>query len=374
MQNQKTRKEVIKMDSRANNITSGQLMALIVSIQIGVGSFDLPSDLARGSGHDGWISILVFGIIITIVTSIIVRLMNIYNDKSIYEINKLLYGKYLGNFLNLLIVIYLWYSTCVYVRAFTNIVHIHLLNSTPPFILSSFLLIPTIYLTWYGLKYVARFSLTIYLTIAFCFLLYFLVFKDLRYTFLMPVGKSGIEGIKASFLPCIFAFLGYEVISVIYPEITNKKKVMKYAIGADIITIIFCLLLVLVTTSFFGEEMLKKSLYPLIKISRAFRAPIIERLDILFIAMWIPAMSIATRGFFCITYYSINKLLNLKKNITYFFAFTIITIWASNIPKNHSQLDPYNDIMTISGIAFSIFLVICYLFSFIKKKGVKPHV
>ncbi len=189
--------------------------------------------------------------------------MNRYNNKSIYEINKFLYGKYLGGLLNLLIVLYLWYSTCVNLRSYTNVIHVHLLRSTPTFILCIFSLIPTYYLVWYGLKYVARFSLTIYLSLSFSCLLFFLVFKDLRFNFLLPIGQSGIEGIKASFSPCVFAFLGYEVISVIYPEITNKKKAMKYAIGANIITIIFCILLLLVTTSFFGEEMLKKSLYPI---------------------------------------------------------------------------------------------------------------
>jgi len=318
--------------------------------------------------------VLVYGIIITAVISLIIRLMNRYNNQSIYEINKLLYGKYLGNLLNLLIVLYLWYSACLYLRTYINVLHVHLLRTTPSFVLCIFTLIPTYYLAWYGLKYVARFATMIYLTLTFCCILFFLLFKDLRLTFLMPIGLSGIEGIKASFSPCIFAFLGYEVISVIYPEITNKKKTMKNAIGSNIISTIFCILLLLVTTFFFGEEMLKKSLYPFIKLSRSYRAPIIERMDILFLAIWIPAMAMATRGYFCVTYYSINKLLKLKKKAIHLIVFTTITILLSNVPKSISQMDSYNNGMTISGTLFSVFLVICYLFSFIRKRGVKQHV
>ena len=134
------------MDSRENNITSGQLMGLIVSIQVGTGVLTLPSQLATTSGHDGWISVLVYGIIVTAIIFIMVRLMYRYNNKSIYEINKLLYGKYLGGLLNLFIVLYLWYSACLYLRSFTNILHIHLLRSSPSLILCIFTLIPTIYL------------------------------------------------------------------------------------------------------------------------------------------------------------------------------------------------------------------------------------
>ncbi|MBU3182638.1 GerAB/ArcD/ProY family transporter [Clostridium psychrophilum] len=362
------------MDNRENNITSGQLMGLIVLIQIGAGVLSLPATLAIVCGHDGWISILLYGIIISVIISLIIKLMNRYHNKSIYDINKFLYGNYLGALLNLFIVLYLWYSTCLSLRAYTNVIHVNLLRSTPTFALSILTLIPTCYLAWYGLKYVGRFASTIYLSLSFCCILFFLVFKDLRFNFLLPIGQSGIEGIKASFTPSIYAFLGYEVISVIYPEITNKKKAMKYSIGSNIITTAFYILLILVITSFFGEEMLKKSVHPTITLSRAYKAPIIERMDILFIAIWLPAMAMTTRGYFCVAYYSINKLLSLKKKGIYLLVFTTVTILLSNVPKSISQLKTYDKIMSTAGIFFSFFLVICYLFSFIRKKGVNPHV
>jgi len=361
------------MDKRKNNITSAQLMGLIVSIQVGIGMASLPSNLAAICGHDGWISILIYGIIITAVIALIIKLMNRYNNKSIYEINKFLYGRYLGGLLNLLIVLYLWYSACLSLRSYINYIHVDLLRSTPSFVLCVFTLIPTCYLAWYGLKYITRFAQMIYLSIGFCLILFLIVFSDLRLNFLMPIAQSGIEGIKASYSPCIFAFLGYEVISVIYPEITNKPKTMKVVIGSNIITTIFFVILVLVTTSFFGEEMLKKSIYPMIKLSRSYRAPIIERMDVLYIAVWLPAMAMPISGYFSVTYYSIRKLLNLKKKAIYLIVFTLITILLSNVPKSISNIKVYTNIMTISGTIFSIFLVICYLFSFIRKKGVKTH-
>jgi spore germination protein (amino acid permease) len=362
------------MDSRENQITSSQLMGFVLSIQIGTGILTLPADLAIACGHDGWISVLVVGIIITADISIIIKLMKRYDNQSIYGINKLLYGKYLGGLLNLLIVLYLWYSACLYFRSYINILHVELLRSTPSLILCIFIVIPTYYLIWYGLKYVARFTFMIYISLTFFCIMFLLFFKDLRFNFLMPIGESGIEGIKASFSPCLYAFMGYEVVSVIYPEITNKQKAMKYALGSNIITTIFFIILVLVTTSFFGEEMLKKTMYPIVNLSRSYKAPVIDRIDLLFIIFWIPAQAMATRGYFSIAYYSIHKLLRLKKKAIYLILFTSITILLSNVPKSNSQLHIYNNGMMISGTLFSIFLVICYLFSFIRKKGVKPHV
>ncbi len=360
------------MDNRQNQITSSQLMGLLISIQLGTVTLSLPAYLAITSGHDGWISILLFGIIITGLIALVIKLMNKYGNKSIYEINTFLYGKYLGGLLNLLIVLYLWYSACLYLRSYTNILHVHLLRLTPNLVLCIFVLIPTYYLVWYGLKYVARYTFMIYISLFICCVLFLLVFKALRLTFIMPIGESGVEGIKASFSPCIYAFLGYEVISVVYPEITNKQKAMKYSLCSNIITTIFFTILVLVTTSFFGEELLKKCMYPLVELSSSYRAPVLERIDLIFVAFWIPAMAMATRGYFCIAYYSLHKLLNLKKKAIYLIVFTAITILLSNLPKSNSQLDIHNNVMVIWGTAFSIFLTICYLFSFIRKKEAKP--
>ena len=198
------------MDSRENNITSSQLMGLIVTLQIGPGILSLPNSLAIDCGHDGWIFILIYGLIITAVISIIIRLMNRYNNKSIYKINMLLYGKYLGGLLNLLIVIYIWYAACLCLNGYTNVIHTTLLRTTPSLAICIFILIPIYYLTWYGLKYVVRFASMIYLTLSFCCLMFLLVFRELKLSFLMPIGQSGIEGIKSSFHSCVFALLGYE--------------------------------------------------------------------------------------------------------------------------------------------------------------------
>lgn len=361
------------MDSRENQITSSQLMGLVLSIQIATGTLSLPAYLAITSGHDGWISMLVFGLIITAVISLIIKLMERYDNQSIYDINKFLYGKYIGGLLDLLIVLYLWYSACLYLRTYINFLRVYLLRSTPTLVLDVFIIIPTYYLTWYGLKYVARFTFMVYISLFFCCILFILVFKDSRATFLMPIGESGVEGIKASFATCMAAFFGYEIISVIYPEITNKQKAMKHALAANIITTIFYVILLLITTSFFGEEMLKRSVYPVIQLSRSYRAPILERIDLLFIAIWLPAMAMVTRGYFSVTYYSIHKLLNLKKKAIHLVLFTLITILLSNVPKSYSNMDIYNNGMLISGVLFTFLLVICYLFSFIRKKGVKPR-
>ena len=95
------------MDNNENQITSRQLMGVLLSMQLGIGVLALPAYLSIAAGHDGWISVLIYGTIITAIIALIINLMNRYDNQSIYEINKFLYGKYLGGLLNLFIVLYL---------------------------------------------------------------------------------------------------------------------------------------------------------------------------------------------------------------------------------------------------------------------------
>jgi spore germination protein (amino acid permease) len=359
------------MENKDNEITARQLMNFIICTQIGIAALTLPNGLALKCGHDGWIAVAFFGTIITGAIIVIILLLQRYNDQSIYGINKLLYGKYIGGALNILIVIYLWYSTCLFLRTHINILKIIVLRLTPPVILTFFIIIPTYYLVLYGLKFVARFTGLIWIIIGFCLILFVLVSKNLTITFLMPVGECGIKGIIDSFDECMYAFIGYELIAIIYPEITNKDKTMKYMMIANITSIMFYVIMVLVCTSFFGCEMLKYSLFPIIRLSRSYRAPIIERIDLLFVTIWFPAMAMATRGYFSACYYSINKLFNLKKTPITLIGFTVITIFLSRIPRSASRIYFYNRIMAIGGAVFTGFLIISYIFSFINNRGVK---
>jgi Na+-transporting NADH:ubiquinone oxidoreductase subunit NqrD len=130
-------------------ITSKQLFAFIISAQIGIGILTLPSTLAKAAERDSWISMLIGGTISVTVTYFIVKLMERYKNKSIFEINNILYGVYLGFIFNFMILAYFFYGSFVGIRLFTDFMKIGVLKLTPPTILTTISLVPTIYLTWY---------------------------------------------------------------------------------------------------------------------------------------------------------------------------------------------------------------------------------
>lgn len=358
-------------ENNINSITCRQLINFVLSAQMGVKLLQAPNILAQKSGHDGWIPAIIVGIIVAISLILIIKLLERYKNNSIYDINTYLYGKYAGTLFNILIFLYIWFITCLNLRLLVETLKINYLRFTPSILLTFFIIFPTFYLSMYGFKAIARFCFMVWIfLIIVCILLLFSMNSwDIK--LLMPIGEHGVSGILGGIMECYYTYLGFEIIVIIYPFITDKKKVMKYSLMAHSIYIIFLLSIILVCTVCFGEKQLGTIIFPLIRLSRIYNAPIFERIDLLYISSWIPVMIMSINAYFYPAYYSLQKLFKLKHKILSLVIFTVITVLSSRFPRNHYEIYNYIHIITLFGVIFLIFIVLCYFFSFVRKKGVK---
>jgi spore germination protein (amino acid permease) len=355
---------------RRHDITSKQLMIYIISAQIGTGVINLPSSLAQNVGHDGCITTVLAGIITIPIIIIIMQLLKRYSNKSIYEINNLLYGKYLGKFINLIIFLYFCFATIVNLRVLVEIIQMIVLSDTPPLIVTLLLFAPTLYITFKGLKAICRFSSMLYIVYFLMILSFLLVLKDTRITYLMPFGECGLNGLIKGIPINMYTFLGFELVAIIYPNITDKENAQKYMIFAEIFTTIFYVIIVAFSTAFFGEKQLSMLTMPLYTIEQTIIVPVIERLDIFFLTIWYPAMETFTHACFFSSCYSIIKAFNIKNiTITIFSLFTVF-LFLSRIPIDFESVIAYTNYTGIFGFGVISLFIISYLFSFINKRGV----
>ncbi len=71
-----------------NKISNMQIKALMVTIIIGVGILSLPSDIAIVMGNDGWIGILLGGLITIPFIIMIDRLFKLYPNRDFFQLGK----------------------------------------------------------------------------------------------------------------------------------------------------------------------------------------------------------------------------------------------------------------------------------------------
>lgn len=365
------------MDSKANEISKGQVYIFIIAAQISFGILKLASGLADKIGHDGWISVMLAGLSVSLLIYFMFSLLKRFKNKSILDINTYIFGKFAGNIFNLLITFYLIYTTVLEVRLYSDVIKLSALRNTPGIVLGSFIIIPVVYLSWYGLKYICRYSgLKLFLLII-VVLYYFLLAKYFRLTFLQPVGAVGFTAIlKGTYIPYL-SYLGFDLITIVYPYIKDKKESVKYAIWGNFTTMVFYLVTIVFLTGFFGEVMLKQLQYPIFSLARAYRAPVLERLDLFFIALWFPIMGTVLLLYYFCAYQSLKKLLNIENNKNkckiLMLVFTIVVITTSRLPKDMIQTFMLFDILGYMGTIYIVYIMLCYFISFFKNPGGKQN-
>lgn len=357
------------MDEKKDIITSKQLMTFLITGQIGTGTVTLPGRLAENVGHDGWISVILGWLISNIILLFIMALMKRYSNKSIFEISTLIFGKYIGTLINLSLIAYTCFLTVTLLRESEEALHITLYKLTPELILTGALIAPATYVSWFGIKSYCRFSALWIISIFILSIIFIMAIKDFRINFIKPIGYSGIKIISKGLLPSFSSFLGMELITIFYPYVADKDKAEKYVLIGNLVSGVFFTLMVFFSTGILGENLVKHLVFPLLSIPKIIKVPYIQRTDLYFFAIWFPLMLSSSRAYFISMLYSIRKVLKLQVNRVYYILFVVIIILLSRIPADFDQMYRYEDKLFIFGISVNLYLIICYILSFIIKRG-----
>lgn len=360
----------VKMNEKKNEITSIHLMGFVVAGQIGIGILTLPSLFAQKAGHDGWILTLLAGVICLILVMPVMLLLKRYKNKHIYEINILIYGKFLGYVFNLIILLYLLFITGITLRIFSEAVNIIMLRLTPPIVITVLILTPSVYATIKELKVICRFDIFIFSAYFILIASLFLVFHNLRVTYILPIGEAGFKEIVKSIPSAVYSFLGFELSAIVYPYIKDKEKSIKCISAGIIFTTLFYAFLSVVATMLYGETKLKMLSIPIYSIYQSVAVPVIERLDTVFILFWFPTMGSTIRSYLFSTCCSAFKIFRINRWKPLVFLIAAVEIFISRIPKNYESALKYTTYSGIFGIIVVVFIIITYFISlFIKQEG-----
>lgn len=351
-----------------NDITSKQFFVFIVTSQIGTGIITLPNQLAEKVGHDGWIATLIGGIICSLLILVQLLLLKRYEDKSIIEINKKLYGKTIGQIFNLFLVIYLFCGSSIILRRMGDIISAEVLRVTPSLIAGFFTMIPSLYLLYYGLTPICRVANEVFFIIAITILMYIISLGNIDFMTLLPIGEIGIMPILKTIDITIYTYIGFELIVFIYPCIKDKENAIKYGELAVLSVTIFFTVTVAVVTGVFGENMLKGLSSSLIFFSGIISIPVMERIDLFFVIIWLPLAACVVRNFMFCTYYSLEKMFSIKRRNLMIALLMLSSILVSRGPRTFSETEKVVDIFSIYSLIIDVFFIICFLFSIIKDK------
>lgn len=272
-----------------DKISNGQMLAITVSTVIGVGILSLPRVLADAAGTDGWILLIIAGLLAGVMMTIITIVTAKFPNKTAVEFGRNLLTTPISDFISFLYFIYLIIFVAFVVRIFAEIVKMFLLTQTPTEVIIITMLLATAYLSREGIEGIGKMAvLLLPIIIIPIFLMLIVLLPELDPTNILPVFKLDITKLPMGILDSIFAFAGYDLLLLFMCFNNEPKKALKYNLGAiGIITGVY-LLVFFIVIMVFGKTETIHLIWPSMSLTEVVQFPgaFIENVQGIVMAQW----------------------------------------------------------------------------------------
>ncbi len=318
-------------------MTSKQIGFMILGTLVGINFLTIPRTASEWAQQDAWIAVLIGALLPLVVLVLIERLGRQFPEMDFIQMSQFLFGKIAGSVLVILLCFHMIIGVAREIARFAYVESTFLLPATPIWAISLLILLVSLYVAGQGAQVVARINeLLFYLYLPAFFLIVYPLMTVADYTYLLPVGGSGIGSIARSAFDVSLYFGRMEFLMVAYFMVTRKDEVLKAGAVALVAVAVPYMLFTAVCVMVFGAEDLQDQITPILAMFKSVAYPILERMDLLFMVAW----SVAFRPAFnllCMSGYSLTRLLNLQKRKHYLMILTVSGAAAyllSSIPRN----------------------------------------
>lgn len=359
----------IHIEPKPQNMVNTFLLIFVIhSMQVGVGIQGFQRIIYMETRHDAWVSVILSGGATAIIGFIMVKTLSVYENSDLYGIQYDVLGKWLGNLINILFVLYFLGGFHVIVRNYIEVIQAWVFPEVPTWLLS----LTLVYLVYYalngGLRTVVGVSFFSVVLSLWLILLLAYPFQFTNWDYLFPMFEASITEMVRGAKQMTFTVIGFEIIYVIYPFLKEKDHVHKYMqYGLGFTTILYLMLMV-VSLAYFSGGQLERTIWGTLSLFKIVRFPFIERFEYVAITFWVllilPNLMLymwaATRG--------ISRIFNKKEQKVSWILLTFIFLTLL-YPLTRIQINLLNDYFA-RGALYIVFAYPLLLFGavLIKKK------
>lgn len=361
---------------RDNDVISRyQIMVLIIMTVISVGVFSLPADITKQVGTDGWVTILIAGLINTIAAFIIVKLNSKFPGKTFAEYSQIIIGTFAGKAVTLIFAVYLLLILAFQVRVFTEVIKMLLLSRTPTEVIMLTLILTCTYTTRGGVECIARINELLFpiLFIPFFIILLFSV-PSIEIDNLLPVLQTPPIKLLTSIPATAISFGGIEL-TLFYLGFVKEPKKTYRTVGVAVGFITFFFLIVtLLCVAAFGVTTTPDFIWPLANLLKSINFPglFIERLEGVIIPLWMMTVFSTMVSSYFVVSYSLSKIVGTREQKQYVVPLTIIIYYLALQPNSLPQLYEWSNLIFPAAIFLNLYLlpIVMLIIAGMRKKGI----
>ncbi|UNC91010.1 GerAB/ArcD/ProY family transporter [Candidatus Contubernalis alkaliaceticus] len=349
------------MTSRSNGLTDFQVVAIIIAAMTGANMIFLPVFVAEKAGRDGWISIILAGLLVWLAAGLVYILCRRFPTRSLPEFSILILGKPLGTMVSTGYIVYALFLAGTTLRIYTEVAKVWTMFWTPAWFFILFLLIPVVYIVRLGPIPLARLmEIVIYVSL-FVLLLFLLPLREFNLLNLRPVGQEGLRAVVSAIPETTFSYLGFEVLLIFYPMILNRQRIVRLYLQGILVAMIFFAGTTFLVIGVMGVEHVQIQVWPVMEYLGIGRLPVVERIDNLFLFYWTGKIV----GLISIHYYAAAFTAASLTSRRYYSLWTLLfipIIYAIALLPGR-QLESFDMIRIVGnwGVVFILFLVVLLL-------------
>lgn len=315
-----------------------QLAILVITISFGTGPITLVRQMAEEGKQNMWLIVLLGIIPLTTAFWFAVKLCRCFPQQSVIEFNKCLAGKFVGNFLNIFLLILMTLITSSFLRSFRIIIKGFLLDLTPSQVIVSVILLAAVYCCQNGLGPLLRFQQLVFETGYTLFILVILIgLLNIEVNNYEPFLSEGITPLLKGVKDTWYAFSGSEILILfLYPYLTMQKKTFTYGFyGIGFLTCLYVLITGIVQ-GVLGYEEVKHQLFPTIMAYREVEIPatFIERVDGYLVIFWIAVAFISIMLWIYLISLGISQMFGNETTRPVLWLLVPIILYIQNVPPD----------------------------------------
>ncbi|MBS2969153.1 GerAB/ArcD/ProY family transporter [Metabacillus sp. KIGAM252] len=259
---------------------------LIHSQQIGVAVLGFERYVAKSAGYDAWISVILSGLSIMAVVWFCYRIL-IKDGHDIISVHHQIFGKYIGNVLNVALVSYASLLVLLNLRTYVEVIQVWMFPETYHWVFIALILLLAYSFVSGGFRVVTGICfLSVIYGIPLLFVKYFPL-REAQVGNLLPIFSHSFSDIMEATKTMTLNYLGYETLLIFFPFIKDGKKSEKWAYYGVLASIGIYLLTILTSFVYFDQDQLRTTIWATLTLWKIVDLIIIERFEYIGIAAWL---------------------------------------------------------------------------------------
>ncbi|WP_187119040.1 GerAB/ArcD/ProY family transporter [Bacillus marasmi] len=263
------------------------LFFLIHAPQTGVSVLKFQSDLIKVAGHNAWLSLMAFGLILHVILFMMLYVLKQSRTGDILTFHQDVFGKFFGGIINMILASYFSIASLFTLYTYIEILQIWVFDGIANWEYALLLSVLVFYIVAGGFRVVTGIAFWGVVIPSFLVLSFLYLLNYIEVSYISPLVQGRLQDYFKTTHVVAPMYLGFETVLVYFSFIKDKKKAKKWGHLGLLSTTILYTFLAMFSFMFFSRGKLERLEWPTLTMIKMIQLPFLERFEFIFIFTWL---------------------------------------------------------------------------------------